>query len=119
MLTQVVGRYGGADPLVSAINSINTTPKSRLIMESRQRIVGMARQHWNTHQQHLKDGGQRSPDSPPESPLALHSSACVPQITVDQHEEDDRDGMSSSGHFQAPPASPSSQGSSMLFCFSW
>ena len=72
ILDKVVGRqYGGPDPLVAAINSATFVPKSRLIMESRQRVVGRAREHWSSHQ---------PPASPPPSG---HSP--LPHITISQH----------------------------------
>ena len=89
ILDKVVGRqYGGPDPLVAAINSATFVPKSRLIMESRQRVVGRAREHWSSHQ---------PPASPPPSG---HSP--LPHITISQHAHH-HDGPRSPVDEEAPP----------------
>lgn len=86
ILQKVFGRMsqvGGADPLVAAINSNSFTPKARLITESRQRIVDMARDHWSVHQ---------PSQSPPPPPPQLHyqrQPQSLPHITVTDHVAED------------------------------
>lgn len=95
ILEKVYGRLsqaGGVDPLVAAINSSVGVPKGRLIVESRVRMVGRAREHWNTTQP---------------------SQQCLPHITVSSHaaEQSDDDSIvspnisSEDGHNPLPAES--------------
>ncbi|KAK7101109.1 hypothetical protein V1264_023949 [Littorina saxatilis] len=97
ILEKVMGRQQeGSDPLMALINNANV-PKHRLIMESRQRIVGRARDHWSTH--NTPPPLQNRPQTPP-TPL--------PHITVSEHAP----GAEEAGNVfaeqqRSPPKSPS------------